>query len=151
MFSDALIERILDRSEVARLAQLDNDASVQALPFVFVRYNNALWSPIDGKPKRTARLSRLDWIAHYPKVCVLIDEYAHDWQALWWLKLYGMASIEHEDHIDWGGAADGLARKYPQYEKTPMFLGVPTMIRFQWDRCRSWAAAGDTAMETGFR
>lgn len=141
MFSAALVERILDTAPVARLAQIDDRGEAQALPFVFARVADALWSPVDGKPKRHARLSRLAWIAERPEVCVLIDHYGADWSQLWWLKLYCRAEVFRGDHPQWESAAAALAEKYAQYGDIPIFSGDPTMIRLQWREWKSWSAA----------
>ena len=81
--------RILDDAPVARLGQIDSRDGVQAIPFVFARVNDRIFSPVDGKPKRHAKLARLTWLDKYPNVTVLIDNYEADWSQLWWLRLYG--------------------------------------------------------------
>ncbi len=146
MFSPELVERILDTAPVARLAQKDLDGGPQALPFVFARIERILWSPIDGKPKKHAKLSRLDWLAAAPQVLVLVDHYADDWTQLWWLKLFGEATVVNEHEPGWGGAVRELSVKYPQYRETPMFVGVPTMVRIEIDRWKSWASSGEDAL-----
>jgi PPOX class probable F420-dependent enzyme len=127
---------------VARLAQIDNQGRVQVLPFVFARVGSALWSPVDGKPKKHARLSRLDWIAEHAEVCVLIDHYAADWTRLWWLKLYCRAEVHRGEHLEWEQAETALMEKYPQYAETPLYAGDPTMIRFECRKWKSWSADG---------
>ena len=146
MFVEDLVERIVDAAPVGRLAQIDGHGSPQALPFVFARVGNALWSPIDGKPKKHARLSRLDWIAAHPDVCVLIDHYDDDWSQLWWLKLFCRAEVFRHAHPEWEQATGVLTQKYGQYAQTPMFSGDPTMIRFEWREWKSWSAAGEVAV-----
>ena len=146
MFSADLVERILDTAPVACLAQKDLDSGPQALPFVFSRVRHSLWSPIDGKPKKRPQLSRLEWVVADPQVLVLVDHYEDDWTQLWWLKLSGRASIVHESEPDWREAVDGLASKYPQYEQTPMFAGVPTMVRIEILHWKSWASSGEDAL-----
>lgn len=143
MFSADLVERILDATPVARLAQKDLDGDPQALPFVFSRVAHGLWSPIDGKPKKRPQLSRLEWIAADPQVLVLVDHYEDDWTQLWWLKLSGRASIVDEHEPGWHEAVGGLASKYPQYGQTPMFAGVPTMLRIEILHWKSWAFSGE--------
>ncbi len=145
MFEVDLVRRIVDIAPVARLGQRDEHGLPQTLPFVFARVGPALWSPIDGKPKKNTHLSRLTWIAKYPEVCVLIDHYDDDWERLWWLKLYGRAEAFHVEHREWDQALAALSRKYPQYAVTPILAGDPTMIRIEWDRWQSWAAGGESA------
>ena len=45
------------------------------MPIVFVREAGDLWSPVDGKPKRNPRLSRLDAVRAEPRVSLLLDHY----------------------------------------------------------------------------
>jgi PPOX class probable F420-dependent enzyme len=142
MFASTLVERILDTASVARLAQIDDRGAAQALPFVFARVADALWSPVDGKPKRHPRLSRIAWIAKRPEVCVLVDHYGEDWSQLWWLKLYCRAEVCHDVHPGWQRAAAALREKYAQYAEVPLFSGDPTMIRLQWHDWKSWSAGG---------
>ena len=147
-FSSHLVHQVLDAAPVARLALCDLDDHMQALAFVFVRQGDSLWSPIDGKPKKSAQLSRLRWLQRRPDVCVLLDHYAADWSELWWLRLYARATIVHAEHADWQAAVDALAQKYPQYAETPMFMGEATMIRFDYHDYRGWAASPDFARAT---
>lgn len=146
MFSPELVERILDTAPVARLAQKDLEGGPQALPFVFARVERSLWSPVDGKPKKRAKLSRLDWVAAEPQVLVLVDHYTDDWTQLWWLKLFGHATVVGEREPGWSEAIRGLAAKYPQYRETPMFAGVPTMVRIDIEHWKSWASSGEAAL-----
>ena len=126
--SESQIYRIIDQANVARLAQLDTKNDVHAIPFVFVRFEDSLYSPVDGKPKRHAKLSRLEWIKSAPKVCVLIDEYRDDWAELWWLRLYGEATKISSDYGGWDTLSTLLAEKYPQYKNLAMFSGEPAMM-----------------------
>lgn len=146
MFSADLVDRILDTTPVARLALKDLSGAPQALPFVFARVAHSLWSPIDGKPKKRARLSRLEWIAADPGVLVLVDHYEDDWTQLWWLKLSGHATVVDAQEPGWDEAVGGLARKYPQYRQTPMFAGSPTMVRIEITHWKSWASGGESAL-----
>ncbi|MGR8947927.1 MAG: pyridoxamine 5'-phosphate oxidase family protein [Gammaproteobacteria bacterium] len=139
--SESEVQRIIDGAYVARLAQLDTKNDVHAIPFVFVRYEDSLYSPVDGKPKRHAKLSRLEWIKSAPKVCVLIDEYSKDWTELWWLRLYGEATQIGSDHGRWDTVSTSLVEKYPQYKNLAMFSGEPTMMRIKITRWRYWSAA----------
>ena len=131
--------RILDDAPVARLGQIDSRDGVQAIPFVFARVNDRLFSPVDGKPKRHAKLARLTWLDKYPNVTVLIDNYEADWSQLWWLRLYGVGTSVGEEHPDWPQCVNELQRKYPQYEQIPMFQHEPTMMCITIERWTAWA------------
>ena len=146
MFEKNLVDRLVDIAPVARLGQKDERGLAQTLPLVFVRVGNALWSPIDGKPKKSTRLNRLVWVDMHPDVCVLIDHYEDDWAQLWWLKLYGQAAVFRRSHSEWEQAINLLGQKYRQYEETPMLTGEPTMIRIELGLWKSWAAGGESAV-----
>ena len=148
MFSKIIVDQILDCFPVARLGQLDGAGAAQNLPFVFARADGALWSPIDGKPKKHAALDRINWIEDHPEVCVLVDHYEADWSRLWWLKLYCVGRVVRGHHEHWQVAQNALANKYSQYEDLPMFAGQPTMLRFEIKRWKSWAASGDDFLDT---
>ena len=139
---DALRHRLLDRMPVARLALIDDDGCPEAMPIVFARVGEHLYSPIDGKPKRSARLSRLAWIAARPQAGLTLDHYADAWNTLWWLRITATAGIVHENHADFAYAAAALRAKYPQYATTPLFNGTPTMIELVPTGWRWWAAGG---------
>jgi PPOX class probable F420-dependent enzyme len=147
MFPRSLVDRLIDKCPVGRLGQIDLLGHAQALPLVFARAGGALWSPIDGKPKKKAELDRLIWIAEHPDVCVLIDHYGDDWSSLWWLKLFCRGVVHRTNHPDWELATQALAVKYTQYAETPMFFGDPTMIRFEIDSWKSWAAGGESRVQ----
>ncbi len=73
----------------------------------------------DVKPKRSARLARLDDIRGDPRVTLLASHYDDsDWTRLWWVRVYGSAA-----ELPPGAAAEAalaaLAAKYPQYAAQP--------------------------------
>jgi PPOX class probable F420-dependent enzyme len=137
-----LLERVLDVAPVARLGLVDGENRPYALPIVFARVGDALWSPVDGKPKRHGRLARLERIERAPDVTVLLDHYADDWRELWWIRLEGRASVVEGQHSDWQAAVRALHGKYRQYREVEMFHAEPIMIRFAWRRISWWALAG---------
>ena len=111
------------------------------MPIVFVRHEGALWSPVDGKPKRPQRegtpLARLAHIAHEPRVALLLDHYDADWRRLWWIRVDGRA----ESRGAHAGVEAALRRRYPQYRDTPLFIGAPTLVRIEPVRITSWTAS----------
>jgi PPOX class probable F420-dependent enzyme len=142
-FSDESFASLLDRWPIARLAWLGDAGEPRQLPVVFARAEGALWSPVDGKPKRGPGLARLRALERRPHVSLLLDEYAADWSALWWLELHGRAEVvraDGETDPRVAAAAAALRAKYPQYEETPVFLGAPTLVRVTAESARGWAA-----------
>lgn len=145
---ERLLHAVLDHMPVARLALHGLEGAPEALPIVFARAANALWSPVDGKPKGTPeRLGRLARLARAPQVMLLIDHYAEDWDELWWLRVRACASVVSGEHDDWTAAVTALALKYPQYRSVPMFKGTPTLLRFAPEHLAWWASGGRAGLE----
>ena len=120
------------RSPVARLATVDGTRP-HLVPVVFCALYGYLYIPVDGKPKSTTRLRRLDNIARNPAVALLIDEYASDWSRLRWVRVDGTAEVVATDaHV-----RSALESKYPQYEHID--VGSET-IRVTIRGVRSWSA-----------
>lgn len=143
-----IIDAVLDAMPIARLALLDPDDRPEALPIVFARVGPALWSPIDGKPKRSgAHLGRLARLQRAPQVMLVVDHYSDDWSELWWIRLKGEAEIVFGKHPDWLPATEALGEKYPQYQAVAMFKDEPTMIRLPWRAISWWAADGERGIE----
>lgn len=117
---------------MARLATVGADGAPHIVPVVFAHRAGAVWMPVDGKPKRHTRLKRLANIRANPRVALLIDHYAEDWQALWWVRVEGTARRVDRD-------ADGeraLRDKYPQYAEVP----ITSLILLEIERTSAWRA-----------
>jgi PPOX class probable F420-dependent enzyme len=134
------IEARLAREPRAVLATLRADGSAALVPVVFARADGALWSPIDGKPKRGSRLARVSNVARDPRVALLLDAYDAAWSRLWWLRVEGRARGERAE-LAAGEAA--LRAKYPQYAHTPLHAGEPMLLRIEIERIASWAASAE--------
>ena len=145
--TDATLYRLLDLMPVARLAVRDADDDPDAMPIVFARVGDTLFSPIDGKPKKTPRLARLDHIRAHPRVTLVLDHYDADWSQLWWLRFEADAVVVHEDYPQWSQAVAALRGKYAQYAETPLFSGAPTMIALARRDIRWWAADSVAGIE----
>jgi PPOX class probable F420-dependent enzyme len=141
-----LVDGLLDRMPVARLALIDGADCPDVMPIVFARVGRLLFSPIDGKPKRTARLARLAHIERDKRFGLVLDHYAEDWRELWWLRLQGDAEIAAGAHPDWDAAVAALRTKYRQYRTTPLFRAEPVLIVLAWREVRWWAAGGSDAI-----
>ena len=50
-----LLFKVLDKSNVARLALIDRKFLPDVMPIVFGRRENVLFSPVDGKPKKNCQ------------------------------------------------------------------------------------------------
>lgn len=145
---EEVLAAVLDRMPVARLAVTDDAGIPDVMPIVFARVGRTLFSPIDGKPKKSGRLARLAHIAQRPAVGIVLDHYAADWRQLWWIRISAIATIAVGHHPHWEAAVSALRDKYPQYRQTPLFTGAPTLIVFESSALRWWAASGVEALRS---
>lgn len=107
----------LATARVARLATAGSDGRPHVVPVTFAVDGDLIYSAVDHKPKTTLNLRRLRNIAENPRVAVLADHYAEDWDALWWVRVDGRASVhENDDRVR--HQLDLLAERYEQYRQT---------------------------------
>jgi PPOX class probable F420-dependent enzyme len=101
---------LLAEARVARLALLDEEDLPRVLPVTFALFEDAIWSAIDQKPKRSAEPARVRRLRRRPEAALLVDRYDDDWSRLAWVELRGAVSVE-----PLGPALEALVAKYPQY------------------------------------
>jgi PPOX class probable F420-dependent enzyme len=106
--------RRVTAAPVARLATVDQRGRPTVVPICFAIDGDTLYTAVDGKPKTTTRLARLDNVARRPEVAVLVDRYDADWSSLWWVRARG-AGREIDDDDERAHAVALLRAKYPQY------------------------------------
>lgn len=85
------------------LGTLDRDHGIHLVPVVYTPLDGStIVIAVDAKPKRSRRLRRLDNIERDPRVTLLVDHYASDWSALWWVRVDGHASVREsvEPHVE---------------------------------------------------
>ncbi len=148
-------------ARVARLATADRSARPHLVPIVFALVGDELYFAVDGKPKTTAKLRRLDNIRRNPAVSVLVDHYSDDWNELWWARADGTATIIDLIPNATAPTASGLglsaialaelARRYPRYRSVPEdaadapapgpFISGP-LVRIGAIRWSGWSARG---------
>jgi PPOX class probable F420-dependent enzyme len=129
-------------ARVARLATADAGGRPHLVPMVFtvVTGTDTVYSAVDAKPKRSTSLRRLANIAANPHVAVLVDHYADDWHALWWVRADGTGRILDTDQPEAHDAIARLVMRYPQYREQPPLGPVLAIDVARWS---SWSAAGD--------
>jgi PPOX class probable F420-dependent enzyme len=131
------LRRVLS-AQVARLATLAPDGSPHVVPVVFVIHGETLYTAVDGKPKRSRTLRRIENARERPAVSVLVDHYDDDWGALWWVRLDGRARV-----LDSGDEAEEalalLIGKYAQYRREPPGAPVLALDIRSWS---GWEASG---------
>jgi PPOX class probable F420-dependent enzyme len=124
-------------ARVARLATVGANAWPHIVPIVFALDEDVLYTAVDGKPKASTALRRLDNIAANPEVAVLVDHYADDWTQLWWARADGIARVVRGEAAQPGIRV--LTERYEQYREQPP---VGPWIEIRVDRWSGWQAAG---------
>lgn len=122
-------------ARVARLATTNPDGTPHIVPVVFAVAGETVWTAVDEKPKTTTALRRLDNVRARPRLSLLVDQYADDWSALWWVRADGSGTV-----LDAAEAGDGLTalvEKYEQYQRRPP---PGPVLRIEVTRWASWSA-----------
>jgi PPOX class probable F420-dependent enzyme len=141
-----LLNQLLRRWPVGRLASVSGAAAPHVVPIVFCPLEGVIYSPLDGKRKSTTHLKRFQNIAANPAVCLLLDAYHADWERLWWVRIDGRADrMQPPADVDERIRAV-LFEKYPQYQQMPSSQSDPTWMRVQPGRCSAWTQSGDLAV-----
>jgi PPOX class probable F420-dependent enzyme len=125
----------LTTARVARLATTDPDGRPHLVPIVFALEGETLYTAVDRKPKRSAKLRRIENARARPDVTILVDHYEEEWDRLWWIRLRGRARVlDHGDERE--RALMLLQEKYPQYRAEPpdgAVLAVDVIEVLEWD------------------
>lgn len=101
-------------ARVGHLATVTEADEPHVVPCCFVRDGERIYSAVDGKPKSTSALKRLDNVRARPAASLLVDHYDDDWAQLWWVRADGAARVV-ESEEERAVAIDELAKKYEQY------------------------------------
>ena len=129
---------LLATARVGHLALLDDADLPRVLPITYAISEDAVWSAIDDKPKRTAIPARVRFLERRPEAALCVDVYEEDWTRLAWVQLIGRVEVralaaEPE-------AVEALQAKYRHYrERTP----PGPLLRLEVDRALAWRASGD--------
>ncbi|HEX3689955.1 MAG TPA: TIGR03668 family PPOX class F420-dependent oxidoreductase [Solirubrobacteraceae bacterium] len=130
-------------ARVARLATADAAGRPHLVPVVFAVSQEAVYSVVDAKPKRTLALRRLANVAENPHVALLVDHYDdRDWGALWWVRAEGVArvldpaSAVEAERAEASHAVQLLRERYPQQQAVGLVLAVGV------ERWSGWTASG---------
>jgi PPOX class probable F420-dependent enzyme len=128
--------RRVTAARVGRLATLAPDGPPRLVPVCFVLDGDTVYSAVDRKPKRTARLQRLADVQARPVATLLVDEYVEDWSRLWWVRLRGRARVLHRGE-ERERALALLREKYAQYVAEAPDGAVLALDVEEW---RGWSA-----------
>lgn len=121
------MRRRVAAARVGRLATVTPDGRPHVVPCCFVLDGDTLYSAVDGKPKSTLALRRLDNVRAHPAASLLVDHYDDDWATLWWVRVDGSARVIEADgsgernganepeRVERDRALALLSAKYEQY------------------------------------
>jgi len=130
---------MLRDARVARLATVDPSGAPHIVPVCFVvDASSVLWTPIDGKPKRTRALQRIENLRRDPRATVIVDHYEEDWRALRWVAVHARGELVSGENAS--GALSLLRAKYPQYQEVEI---GPEAIQLTANRVAWWSAGHD--------
>lgn len=141
----ATARALVARARVGRLATVTADGRPHVVPCCFALVGGAagdrVVSVVDGKPKSTSQLRRLDNIRARPAASLLVDHYDDDWQQLWWVRVDGSARVltVDGDPSETGAHRAGVDELVAKYE--PYRLDRPTgpLVVIDVERVTSWA------------
>jgi PPOX class probable F420-dependent enzyme len=131
------VRRRLADSTVAVLATVGADGKPHAVPICFAFDGDFIYFAIDHKPKRTTDLKRLQNIAANPGVAVLVQNYEHDWNRLWWVRADGTAHVLEGSERS-ARAVALLVDRYSQYREQPPQGPV---VEIGINRLTGWSAS----------
>ena len=126
----------LASARVARLATAGGDGQPHLVPVTFAVDGDLIYTAVDHKPKKSPNLRRLRNIRENPRVALLADHYAEDWDELWWVRVDGWASIV-EDERAVAHPIDALAGRYEQYRQV---RPAGPVIVIQADNWSGWSS-----------
>jgi PPOX class probable F420-dependent enzyme len=133
---EARCRALLTDARVGHLATVRPDGRPHVVVCCFALDGDRLWTAVDAKPKASSRLQRLTNVRAHPRASLLADHYEEDWEALWWVRVDGEATV-----IDGGAererAVTALVAKYPQYATTPP---PGPVIALAAERFSGWSA-----------
>jgi PPOX class probable F420-dependent enzyme len=130
-------QRRLASARVARLATTGGDGQPHLVAVTFAVDGDLIYTAVDHKPKKSTNLRRLRNIRENPRVALLADHYAEDWDQLWWVRVDGWASVV-EDERALQDPLDVLAERYEQYQ---LRRPAGPVIVIQVDRWKGWAGS----------
>jgi len=132
------MRRRVEAARVARLATVRPGGRPHVVPVVFALDGDTLYTSVDGKPKSTRRLRRLENVAANPDVELVVDHYDEGWEALWWVRLSGSARVV-ADGPERERGVELLRARYPQYER---WGPLGEMIVVEVASWRGWSMEG---------
>ena len=140
--------QLLDNVQVARLALINRKNLPEAMPIVFARHEDTIFSPVDGKPKRSSNLARIKNINANSNTMLLIDHYSQNWEELWWLRLVCVSEVVTDPSYT-KCYQNILKEKYEQYQVIQVSneADESTFINFDIKSTSCWGFLGKKTLE----
>jgi PPOX class probable F420-dependent enzyme len=133
---DRARRRRLTEARVGRLATVGADGAPHLVPCCFAVEGDTAYSAVDGKPKSTRALRRLDNVRANPRASLLVDHYDENWDALWWVRVDANARVlDASGRPEFDRAVELLRAKYEQYRRDPPAGPVVALDLVAW---RAW-------------
>jgi PPOX class probable F420-dependent enzyme len=130
-------QKRLAGARVARLGTAGADGQPHVVPVTFAVDGDLIYTVVDHKPKKSTNLRRLRNIRENPRVALLVDQYTEDWDALWWVRVDGWASVV-DDERGLQDPLDVLAERYEQYR---LRRPAGPVIVIQVDHWKGWSSS----------
>jgi coenzyme F420-0:L-glutamate ligase / coenzyme F420-1:gamma-L-glutamate ligase len=123
----------VERQRVGRLATADHANQPHVVPVCYAYAGGSFYIALDAKPKRVApeRLKRIRNIRENPRVALVIDRYAEDWNMLAYLLARGAAELLPTGDAEHTRAVELLRARYPQYQAMPIEEQPAIAIRIE--------------------
>jgi PPOX class probable F420-dependent enzyme len=121
------------------MATADVSGRPHVVPVCFAYDGRYIFTPVDKKKKSVppGELKRLTNIRSNPYVSLVIDGYYEEWKRLYFVLIYGLASVIEEGE-EYRHSLGILSRKYRQYKKMGLVdAGLP-VIKIVPERIVSW-------------
>lgn len=129
---------LLAECRSAVLGTIAPDGRPRLVPVCYALDGPAAIIAVDEKPKRPGELARVRDIRRDPRVTLLVDRYADDWQHLAWLRIEGEALVLARGD-ERPAALAALRARYPQYhamalEDLPLIVITPRrIVSWRWE------------------
>ena len=130
---------ILLSKRVARMATADGSGRPHVVPVCFAYDGYNIFTPLDIKRKTVpaGELRRVKNILSNPRVSLVVDGYYEDWKRLYYVLIYGLASVI-ESGEEYRNSLILLSRKYPQYRKMGLEEAGLPVIKIVPESIVSW-------------
>lgn len=128
----------LAEARVGRLATVAPGGQPHIVPCCFAISGDTVYSAVDGKPKSTRALRRLENIRANARATLLVDFYNDEWDELWWVRVDANGRVlnaDDEPRAEFDIAVELLSGKYEQYRMEAPAGPVVALDIVQW---RGW-------------